>query len=96
LKNKDTRPMSLRSLAVATALFAAAGTLAPATAQTSQSGATTHRVKARVHREAARPMAAAPYEACTRTGCRPVPRGCSVTLEQTWVGPTGYEIINCP
>lgn len=88
--------MSLRSIALATAMLAAVGTAVPASAQTSQSGTASHRAKARVHKQAARPMAAPLREACTRTGCRPVPPGCFITLEQTWVGPTGYEIINCP
>lgn len=88
--------MSLRSMALATAMLAAVGTAVPASAQTSQSGAAPHRAKARVHKQVARPMAVPLREACTRTGCRPVPPGCFVTMEQTWVGPTGYEIINCP
>lgn len=88
--------MSLRSMALATTLLAAVGTAAPASAQTSQNEAPPHRAKARVHKQVARPMAAPLREACTRTGCRPVPPGCFITMEQTWVAPTGYEIINCP
>jgi len=89
--------MSLRSVALVIAMLAAAGTAVPAAAQTTtQSGAAPHRAKARVHKPVARPIPASPREACTRTGCRPVPPGCFITLEQTWVGPTGYEIINCP
>ena len=34
--------------------------------------------------------------ACTHTGCIPIPSNCTTTMEETWQGPTGYEIVNCP
>lgn len=88
--------MTLRSIALAAAMLAAFAMTVPASAQTYQDGVAARGNKARVHKRAQRPLIAAPREACTKTGCHPVPPGCSITMEQTWAGPTGYEIISCP
>jgi hypothetical protein len=35
--------------------------------------------------------------ACTRTGCRPIPRGCRIEIERDWDGlPTGFDEVICP
>lgn len=33
---------------------------------------------------------------CTKTGCRTLPPNCHAVNEETWEGPTGYQIIVCP
>jgi hypothetical protein len=88
--------MTPRSIALAAAMLAAFSMTVPASAQTYQDGVAARGNKARVHKRAERPLIAARREACTKTGCLPLPPGCSTTMEQTWAGPTGYEIIHCP
>lgn len=88
--------MKLRLIALTTVMLAATGTTLPASAQTHQDGIAKRDIKSRVHKRAERGLIAAPREACTKTGCHPVPPGCRITMEQTWAGPTGYEIISCP
>ena len=35
--------------------------------------------------------------ACTRVGCKPIPRGCHIEIERNWDGlPTGYDAVVCP
>lgn len=47
-------------------------------------------------RKAQRPAAPPRRIACTRTGCRDVPPGCSVEIERTLDGsPSGFEMIIC-
>jgi hypothetical protein len=88
--------MTPRSIALFAATLAAFGMTVTASAQAQQDGAPARSHKARVHKHAVPPMIASRREACTRTGCQPLPPGCHTTMEQTWVGPTGYEIIHCP
>lgn len=88
--------MSLRLIAPTAVMLAAASITLPASAQTYQDGIAKRDSKAHVHRRAERPLIAAWREACTKTGCRPVPPGCRITMEPTWAGPTGYETISCP
>ena len=33
--------------------------------------------------------------ACMKGGCRAVPTYCRITMEETWEGPTGYELVDC-
>jgi hypothetical protein len=78
------------ALALLAATFAFASTAAPA--QT--------RDGIGIKRHAKKPAVRAPYIgtkiACSKGGCRSVPANCKVTMEETWEGPTGYEIVACP
>ncbi len=44
------------------------------------------------------PRAAAPQAPiiCTKRGCNPLPPNCHAEREETWEGPTGYQMIVCP
>ena len=88
--------MSLRAIAITSAvLLAFAGISASAPAQTrhDQTTASTQKPKAR---KLVRELAPAGRIACTIGGCRPIPANCTTTMDQTWRGGTGYEIIHCP
>lgn len=53
------------------------------------------RAAAKPQRAVTHPVPAAPI-VCTKYGCRPLPPNCHAEREDTWEGPTGYQIIVCP
>ena len=55
-----------------------------------------HRMVVGAEAQGAAPRSPARRIACTRTGCRDVPPGCSVEIERTLDGsPSGFEMIIC-
>jgi hypothetical protein len=82
--------MRIQSALAIVAFVTAAALAAPApgSAQTDTQSA------ARIKRQAA---GAGLQIACTRTGCHPIPRGCTIEKEFGWDGlPTGYDLVVCP
>lgn len=89
--------MLLRAIALAAVaiVLALAGLSANAQAQTRPDRAAASAKKSQA-RKLAQPPAAAVRIACPIGGCRPIPANCTTTMDQTWRGGTGYEIIHCP
>jgi hypothetical protein len=81
------------AIAALAAAFTVATLLAPAMAQTQERTAS---AKRHADRPAVRTPSTGTKIVCSKTGCRAVPANCKVTMEQTWEGPTGYEIVDCP
>jgi hypothetical protein len=89
--------MSLCAIALAAVaiVLASAGVSATAQAQTGHDPAAASAKKSPAKKFVREP-APAMRIACPIGGCRPIPANCTTTMDQTWRGGTGYEIIHCP
>jgi hypothetical protein len=90
----QTRPLATALLAVSIAL----GTVAvPAYAQTRQDQDGIQVKRQHSKKPTARSTTGVGTKiACPKGGCRLIPANCGVTMEETWEGPTGNELIACP
>lgn len=75
----------MRTLTLLAAMLLAATTaIAPATAQSTST-------------RAKQMQSPGTQIACTRVGCKPIPRGCHIEAERSPDGtPTGYDAVICP
>lgn len=89
--------MQTRHLAIAvlTAAFAF-GTLSASAVAQSREAPSGVSAKRHAKKPAVRAARTGMKIACPKGGCRLVPASCKVTMEETWEGPTGYELIDCP
>lgn len=88
-------PLRIVALAAIAIMLAFAGVSVAAQAQTSHEP-TAASAKKKPAKKLVRAPAATVRIACPIGGCRPIPANCTTTMDQTWRGGTGYEIIHCP